>query len=181
MPPRMLVDDRVVPPDAGSPGPLRGAKATTLEGGVRVPFLARWPGQIPAGQVRADLAAGMDLAVTLATLGGGAFPSDRTIDGASLWPLLSGSGTFARDTFFYLNGKRLDGVRDPRWKLRVNADGAAPRLELYDLLSDPSERYDAAAAHPDVVKRLADRAVAFALETGATASDLFDRARRDAR
>ena len=64
MPPRMLQKGNEKW-HAGSPGLLRGAKATTYEGGMRVPCIAYWPGQIPAGQISADLVTSMDLPLTL--------------------------------------------------------------------------------------------------------------------
>lgn len=75
---------------AGSNGTLRGFKGQTYEGGMREPFLARWPGKIPAGEVRHGLASTMDLFPTLVKLAGGEPPSDRPFDGVDLWPLLSG-------------------------------------------------------------------------------------------
>jgi arylsulfatase A-like enzyme len=167
MPPRMLPDSRVVPTDAGSPGPFRGAKATTWEGGVRVPFLARWPGRIPAGVVRDDVVTAMDVFVTVAGLARAAMPADRPMDGRDVWPVWTGAGAAPFEYFYYFNGTQLDGVRDARWKLRWNGTGSEAKLELYDLLLDPSERYDLARSHVDRVNRLSAAATAFARQTGA--------------
>jgi arylsulfatase A-like enzyme len=65
----------------GSAGSLKGGKGTTLEGGVRVPFVAHWPGTIPAGTESAEAITGMDLLPTLTKLAGGNIPDDRVIDG----------------------------------------------------------------------------------------------------
>src|SRR5690606_24389354 len=78
--------------DAGSAGPLRGSKGTDYEGGVRVPFVARFPGQIPAGLVSSGIAANIDVLPTLARLAGAGPPRDRTIDGVDIWPLLTKPG-----------------------------------------------------------------------------------------
>ncbi len=167
MPPRMLPDARVVPTDAGSPGPFRGAKGTTWEGGVRVPFLARWPGRIPAGVVRDDVVTAMDVFVTVAGLARAAVPADRPMDGRDVWPVWTGTGAVPFQHFYYFNGTHLDGVRDARWKLRWNGTGQDARLELYDLWLDPSERYDMAGRDPNAVTRLSAAAAAFANKTGA--------------
>ena len=74
----------------GSPGPFREGKGTAFEGGVRVPFVARWPGRIPAGASVTDVPAmTIDLLPTLARLAGAAAPSERVIDGRDIWPLLA--------------------------------------------------------------------------------------------
>src|SRR5690606_23841397 len=72
----------------GSNAPLRGTKGTTWEGGMRVPGIARWPGRIEPGRVTNELATAMDLFTTLAALCGAEMPSDRTIDGRDISPLL---------------------------------------------------------------------------------------------
>jgi arylsulfatase A len=169
MPDRMFREDKIKPWDAGTAGPLRGTKATTWEGGVRVPFIARWPGRIPAEQVSAEMAATMDVYVTLLELAGAELPAERVVDGFDIWPLLTGQAGTPREYFYYVYPDRLEGVRDRAWKLVVRQDnpGKPPAPELYDLRVDPYERYDVAVAHPEVVERLEQRMIAFAQETGA--------------
>jgi arylsulfatase A-like enzyme len=169
MPDRMFREGKIEPWDAGTAGPLRGSKATTWEGGVRVPFIARWPGRIPAGQVSAEMATTMDVFATLLQVAGAENPADRVVDGLDIWPLLTGQAASPREYFYYVYPDRLEAVRDRDWKLvarRPEPEGPVV-LELYDLRADPYERYNVAAAHADVVERLKQRMVAFAAETGA--------------
>jgi arylsulfatase A-like enzyme len=165
--------------DAGSAGPLRGSKGTNWEGGVRVPFIARWPGRIPAGLVTSGIAANLDILPTLAKLAGGEPPGDRTIDGRDIWGLLSEPGAESpRDGIFYFaggmkykaedgppkNDPTLEAVRSGKWKLFVQTVGEKREIEpgaLYNLLEDPSERVDMAAKAPEVVERLRKMAESF--------------------
>jgi arylsulfatase len=102
---------------AGSAGSFREGKLTTFEGGVRVPFLARWPGKVPAGRVSDELVTGLDLLPTIAKLTGTGLPMAR-IDGMDLSPLLLGEkGAAGRPTFAYFSGSELHAVRSGRWKL----------------------------------------------------------------
>ncbi len=104
----------------GSTGGLRGMKATSWEGGYRVPCIVRWPGRVPAGKVLADPAVMMDLFATVLAAAGVAPPADRVIDGKDLLPLLSGKGQGKHHEFvFGMQGPRLATVRDARWKLHV--------------------------------------------------------------
>jgi arylsulfatase len=104
---------------AGSGGPLREGKLTTFEGGVRVPFIARWPGHVPAGRTVDELACSMDLFVALTKLAGAALPRTK-LDGLDLRPLLLGEpGAKARETFWYYSGEELHAVREGDWKLHV--------------------------------------------------------------
>jgi arylsulfatase A-like enzyme len=166
MPPRMLVDPRIVRTDAGSAGPLRGSKGTSWEGGTRVPFIARWPGRIPAAGVSSGLARTLDILPTIARIAGQPLPPNRTIDGQDLLAFLEGqSPSPAEEFFYYSSGGRLEGVRDRRWKLHLAfPDQGGPKTELFDLLADPSERWDVAAEHPDIVARLQERMRRFAAE-----------------
>jgi arylsulfatase A-like enzyme len=169
MPDRMFRGDVIKKWDAGSAGLLRGAKGTTFEGGVRVPCIARWPGRIPAGRVSGQIVATMDLFATALALAGAPAPADRPIDGLDLWPLLSGAGESPRRECFYFLGTRLEGIREGRWKLRA-PDLVEPRadrrredgLELFDLEADPGERFNLAAARPELVERLGRRMAEFA-------------------
>ncbi len=161
---------------AGSAGPLREGKGTTFEGGVRVPFLARWPGRIPAGGVCREPAMTIDLLPTIARFSG-ADPPARSIDGRDVSALLMGEAG-ARSPhaayFFYYGNGVLEAVRSESWKLhfphpyrtmrgREPGRGGQPgqydyapttRLELYDLRNDLGEAHDVADQHPDVVQRL---------------------------
>jgi arylsulfatase len=102
---------------AGSAGPFREGKLTTFEGGVRVPFLARWPGKIPADRVDDRLITALDLLPTLARLTGAQLPKAK-IDGDDLSRLLLGeAGAPGRGSFAYFSGQDLHAIRAGRWKL----------------------------------------------------------------
>jgi uncharacterized sulfatase len=103
----------------GSTGGLRGMKSTSWEGGYRVPFIARWPGKIPAGHVSAQPAVTMDVFATVLKASGIPVPSDRTIDGADIMPLLTSDAKSPHEVIFGQQGPRLATVRDARWKLHV--------------------------------------------------------------
>lgn len=143
--------------------PLRGAKASTWEGGHRVPFIARWPKRIPAGRVVNELAASFDLYATFAKLGGAPLPTDRAFDSKDIWPLLTSGAKTPHEAFFYFTGQgRLQGVRHGQWKLLVplplpaNANRAnfVTELALFDLAADASETRNVAATNPAVVTKL---------------------------
>jgi arylsulfatase A-like enzyme len=105
----------------GSSGGLRGMKGTSWEGGYRVPFIARWPGTIPAGNVSDQPAIMMDLFATSLKVAGIAPPSDRVIDGADIRPLLTSNAKSPHEVVLGHQGPRLSTVRDARWKLHVLA------------------------------------------------------------
>ena len=86
---------------SGSVGPLRGAKATTYEGGFRVPAIIRWPKEITGGQVSHEVATTMDLFATLTDIAGASLPADRVIDGRNVQTLLTGGNMEQEVTFFY--------------------------------------------------------------------------------
>lgn len=156
----------------GSAGALRGGKATTWEGGMRVPFVARWPERFPSGLVRSGIATTMDLFSTFLAIVDVKIPPDREIDGRNIMPMLDGSGTSPHRELYYYFRERLFAVREGRWKLhlfkrRINNRGK-PRPpveckspELYDLLQDPSETEDLADEYPAIVTRLGENAHAF--------------------
>ena len=134
--------------------PLRGGKGSTFEGGMRVPTIAWWPKQIPAGTETGAVTSMMDLLPTLVRLAGGEPPDDRVIDGRDIWPLLADQrgAKSPHDIFFYYRGLRLQAVRQGPWKLHL-AKG-----ELYHLNRDIGESQNVSEEHADVVARL--RAIA---------------------
>lgn len=145
--------------EGGSNAPLRGTKRTNWEGGVRVPFLVRWPGRIPAGSTSRAVSSAMDLLPTLAGLTGGRLREDRVRDGhdiSDIWLDPVGVTDSPHAVLPYYFGDDLEAVRVGRWKLHVlrhePADGEV--LELYDLDTDVGETTDLAADRPDVVAEL---------------------------
>ncbi len=127
-----------------SNGPLRGTKATTWEGGIRVPLVAHWPARIKPA-VTNKLVASMDLYPTLAKIGGATVPDDRIIDGMDISGLLyAETDRSPRDTFFYYMADKLEAVRNGDYKLYVSrapekqdvnvADKGT--LDLYELQED---------------------------------------------
>ena len=154
----------------GQAFPLRAAKATTREGGVRVPCIMRWPGRIPAGLVCREIASAMDVLPTVAGIAGAQPPQDRIIDAKDILPLMTKPGAPSpHDAFFYYNGEKLEAVRSANWKLvftRTAMDdtpyerkqGAAKDAllpeALYDLAADVGETKDLIRQHPEVAQRL---------------------------
>ncbi len=141
-------------PHGSNNTPLRGTKGQTLEGGIRVPTLAWWPGKIPAATSTDAITSMMDVLPTFARLAGAKVPSDRKIDGVDLWPALAGdtSAKPPRDHFFYFRGLELDAVRSGPWKLHLARDKQAP--QLYHLGNDIGESKDLAKENPEEVGRL---------------------------
>jgi arylsulfatase A-like enzyme len=146
----------------GSAGPLRGAKFSLFEGGLRVPCVVSWPGKIAEGQTRDTPASSMDWLPTIAEWAGAEPPAGRTLDGRSLVPLLSSAEAEPpHDAMHWQLGDQW-AVRAADWKLIVNALDTTPGGEarrspgpfLANLAQDPSESRDVASDHPDVVKRL---------------------------
>ena len=146
----------------GSSGPLRGKKFNLYEGGVRVPCLMRWPGQIPAGQVCEEVAATIDVLPTFGRLAGATLPSDRVIDGKNIWPLINGTdgAKSPHDAYCLAHGR--GSVRSGKWKFYAKPPikkeqkkkQLEPVDELYNLESDLGEKNNVATQHPDVVTRL---------------------------
>jgi arylsulfatase A-like enzyme len=140
----------------GSNEPLRGAKGSTWDGGLRVPCIVRWPGRVRPGSVCPAVATAMDLLPTLARAAGAQdrVPAGRTIDGRDITALLEDpSEDSPHEAFFYYGAERLEAVRSGRWKLHVSRGGRVAE-ELYDLEVDVAEARDVAAEQPEVVAQL---------------------------
>ena len=133
-----------------SNGPLRGFKFSTHEGGIRVPFLARWPGQLPAGAVRDTPAVAMDILPTLLDAAQIKPAPAQEIHGVSILPLLRGE-SFARPDMLHWETRQNAAVLAGEWKL-VHRFFEKPRL--YRPAEDPAEAHDLASQHPEKVAEL---------------------------
>jgi arylsulfatase A-like enzyme len=149
---------------AGSTGLLHGSKATSWEGGFRVPGIVRWPSQIEGNRVISEIATTMDLFTTIADICGAPLPADRKIDGNNLLPLLKGEQESPTEMLFYCRGENLEAVRQGEWKYRVTENDG---VQLFNLLLDPAEMYDVSEQNPDVVAELHKEIEKFSKETGA--------------
>ncbi len=147
----------------GSAGLHREGKGSTWEGGMKEPCLARFPGFIPAGKVSTAHGNMMDWLPTFAKLAGAPLHTGVALDGQDMSPVLAGRSEGSERVFFYWNADDLRAVRKGPWKLHTvtNTTEFPPakvtRLDqpaLYNVLNDPSEKYDVAAAHPDIVAEL---------------------------
>jgi arylsulfatase A-like enzyme len=141
-----------------SSGGLRGAKRDLYEGGIRVPFIVRWPGQVKAGAVTQQMAAFWDLLPTFTDLAG-LNPPGHT-DGLSLLPTFTGRGVQPQHPYlfweFYEQGGSV-AARLGQWKaVRLNL-AATPNgpIELYDLATDPTEQHNVATQQPELIARFA--------------------------
>ncbi len=161
---------KIMKQDGGSAGLLRGYKATTWEGGMREPFIAKFPGRIPANTVITEIGTTMDLFVTCLNLAGAAPPADRPIDGHDMLPVLQGKEKSQTKKIYYYNNDELNAVRVGRYKLHFRKSPGdytwqdCDPYELYDLLTDPSEKYDLAEENPEIVKQLVREADEFKAE-----------------
>jgi len=155
--------------------PLREGKGTSWEGGVRVPAIVRYPGQVKAGAIIDTPMMTIDLLPAIARLTGATLPAD-TIDGKDIWPIISGESSESPQEayFFYYHTNELEAMRSGKWKLYfphtyrtlagnpggkngLPGDYLADSVvvpELYDLEADLAETTNVAAAHPEIVAHL---------------------------
>ncbi|MDO8684662.1 MAG: sulfatase-like hydrolase/transferase [Armatimonadota bacterium] len=141
--------------DGGSAGPLRAGKGTQYEGGMREPFIAYWPGHVPAGRVCVEPASNLDILPILSTLAGGKVPADRIIDGRNITPILTDASDMPDYPFFYMGGPSIAAVRYGRWKMRIaKNDEGKFQHELYDLKADIGETKNIAAENPKLIEKL---------------------------
>jgi arylsulfatase A-like enzyme len=160
---------------AGGAGPLREGKGTSFDGGHREPFIARWPGKIPADTVCPEPAMTIDLLPTIAKLTGAKLP-EHPIDGLDIWPLFAGDSAAKNPHeayYFYYGVNELQAVRSGDWKLFFphtarSMQGQTPghdgipgkykplpvALELYNLRDDLGETKNVAAENPEILERL---------------------------
>lgn len=132
--------------------PYRGWKATFFGGGIRVPTFVAWPGRIEPGTRMTGLAQHVDVAPTLAAMGGASLPADRIIDGVDLTPFLTGEMEGEpHDTLFWRSG-HYEAVIHEGWKLQRTQ--RPDRVWLFDLSNDPEERTDLSASQPEQVAAL---------------------------
>lgn len=153
-------------PSAG----FRGHKADLFEGGHRVPFLVRWPGQAPAGTRCGAVVGQLDLMATCAEILGVRLPEGAGEDSVSLLSLIRGADSRegGREVLVHHSNNGSFAVRQGRWKLFLVPDSGGwsapqpgsrqvdslPRFQLYDLESDPAEERNRVGQHPEVVERL---------------------------
>ncbi|MDX1982507.1 MAG: arylsulfatase [Bryobacteraceae bacterium] len=139
--------------------PLRGAKATTWEGGIRVPAVLRWPGKIPAGGKLRQMMAAWDVFPTLSAAAGVKPLNAKPLDGMNLWPQLASGKTIPREEMFFIieaQSRIMTAVHHREWKL-VREETGQPVHHLFRIEEDPNEERNLADRHPEVVKDLAAR------------------------
>jgi len=157
--------------DVTDNAPLRSGKGSLYEGGVRVPWIVRWPGHIPQGVTESPIIS-VDLLPTLAELAHAELPAGQPLDGISQVECLTSGGARVpqRDLFWHFPGYLGAGpgqwrtlpagaIRSGNWKLLEFFEDK--RLELYDLTADPSQQKNLAAAEPQRTQQLHERLMAW--------------------
>lgn len=144
--------------DAGSNGPLSGGKHSNKEGGIRVPWVAHWPGVIPPGIVRADVVHVIDLMPTLLSVAQVVPPAGLQFDGTNIWSAFAGKGVVSERAIYF----PPKAVRQGKWKLFGE--------KLFDLEADPGEKNDVSAANPEKQRELSTLLDAWLKEVGAQMS-----------
>ncbi|MFH5884663.1 arylsulfatase [Halalkalibaculum sp. DA3122] len=136
-------------------GPLRGYKRYLTEGGIRVPFIARWPGEIPSGEVSREIVAFQDMMPTFAELAG--VQSPQNIDGISIREALMGNEIEKPHEYLYWDyghtrNRYEQAVRMGEWKgIRL---GQGNEIQLYNLEEDLGEENNIAEKHPEIVRKI---------------------------
>lgn len=166
----------------GSVGDLRGRKGEILEGGMRVPMIARWPERLPAGEVRGGMSMNIDVFPTVLSLLGLPVPDDRIIDGRDTFGLLSGESGSPHDVLFYLQAwsGEVSAARDERYKFmdRIQKRSTQlfyPAVSPLVTFSDPMltdleldrEAHNLIDTHPEAAAELRTRLDAFRAEIAA--------------
>ena len=153
----------------GVTGGRKGYKAALFEGGIGVPFIARWPGKIAAGKVNdTALISAVDLLPTFCDIAGVELPKSYSPDGVSQLGALTGAGVTTREKplFWKMNSRWPPGkyqpyhwvsyaILDRKWKLASNTDGSY--VELFDIVADPFEKKDLKGDNPEIVQQLLEK------------------------
>lgn len=133
-------------------GKLRDFKQSVYEGGIRVPFIVRWPGKLPAGTTCDEPVICLDIFPTICAAVGAKLPDDRIYDGRNILPVLTGKAKQPLHQALFWDGAETQwGVRAGKWKLLTNKQGA---LELYNLDEDLSEKNNLIQKRPEIAERL---------------------------
>ncbi len=154
----------------GSAGLFRGGKATTFEGGMRVPCIVSFPRKLPEGEVCTEVGTTMDIFSTCLMLAGVELPNDRPIDGKNLIPVLRGEEKSKHKAVYYYRNDELCAVRSGKYKLHFKKClenwewQMCNPPELYDLEFDPSEKYNIGSNNPKIVEELSQAADNFKTE-----------------
>lgn len=147
----------------GGNAPLKGAKSTMWEGGLRVPFIIRWPGKVPAGKVTDALLTSLEIMPTLLSATGAVKPAGIKLDGFDMLPVLRGEQTSLRtEMFWQRRSDKAARIGNWKWIESVKAKG------LYDLNSDLGETKDLSRENPDIARMLKDRFEAWQKEMDAS-------------
>jgi arylsulfatase A-like enzyme len=137
-------------------GPLRGRKAQMFEGGIRVPFLARWPGKLPAGKVTGEFLSSLEVFPTLVNVAGAKAPEGVILDGFDMLPVLRGEAKSRREEMFWQ--RRSDkAARVGKYKWVDSKAGKG----LFDLSRDIGEKNDLSEKEPEVLARVKARLAAW--------------------
>ena len=152
---------------AGSPGPFRGRKRSLYEGGIRVPFILRWPGHVPEAINATSVVSGLDFLSTLAHITGAEGADTLVRGGENMADVWLGEKRKRNNALFWdwrygilghvINHSPMIALRDGDYKLLVNPDGS--RVELYNLIKDPSEVNNLATEKPKLAKKMTERAL----------------------
>ncbi|MFV0267357.1 MAG: sulfatase [Draconibacterium sp.] len=149
--------------NGGTAGPLRGSKATTWEGGMRVPGIVSWPAKIPAGITCNEPVSTMDLLPTLVKLAGGKLPEGLQLDGNDIRELFFNPKETKRQNYemlYYGRNGDLEAYTDGVWKLHIekqigwSAENGEFPISLYNLQQDIGEKKNVADDYPEIVKRI---------------------------
>jgi arylsulfatase len=159
---------------AGNAEPLRGAKTSAWEGGLRVPFIIRAPGKVPAGKTSDLVTATIDLLPTITKITGAEKPTDRVLDGLDISEVFYGNSQVLERPYFYYQHKELRAVRMGKWKLHLPHDLNSKSIAfkkwpihitpkdrvffskkmLYNLEDDIGETIDVSDKYPEIVEQL---------------------------
>ncbi len=154
----------------GSPGNLRGWKATTFEGGIKVPTLARWKGKIKPNQVIETPCIMMDWFCTFANLANTTIPNDRPIDGKDLSGLLFNNGSREEAEFYFYFNEELRAMRSGDWKYKKAFEGSRKwkphEAMLFNLNKDPNETNNLIDQYPELADSLKKKMQTFIKELG---------------
>jgi arylsulfatase A-like enzyme len=140
----------------GSAGPHRGAKFSLYEGGIRVPAIISWPGNLPQNEVRNQIATGCDWFPTIMELC--KIPAaEHKIDGKSLIPVINSKSASSAHKIFHWKSGNSVAVREGKWKLVMSGK----KVELFDLPNDLSESRNLIKEHPKMVKKLREQSAIY--------------------